>query len=87
MSATVAKERSLLDRILDPFLDCLPPDVARRIAAVRADDETVELLDTLAEKNADGTITRAEREEYELLVTASSWVAVIQAKVRARAAG
>jgi len=87
MSAIVEKERSALDRILDPFLDCLTPEVARRIASVRAGGEITALLDTLAEKNAEGSITPAEREEYELLVTAVSWVSVIQAKARARAAG
>jgi hypothetical protein len=87
MSATVAAGRSSLDRILAPFLDCLTPEVARRIAAVRADAETQAQLDTLAEKNAEGTITPAEREEYELLVAAAGWIAVLQAKARAIAAG
>lgn len=87
MSATATAGRSALDRILDPFLDCLTPEVARRIAAVRADEETAGLLDVLAEKNSDGTITPAERAEYETLVTAISWISVLQAKARAIAAG
>jgi hypothetical protein len=87
MSATATAGRSALDRVLAPFWECLTPEVARRVAAVRADAETQALLDTLAEKNAEGTITPAEREEYELLVTAASWIAVLQAKARAIAAG
>lgn len=74
--------RSALDRILDPFLDCLTPEVARRIVGIRADEETQARLDELAEKNAESTITEPEREEHELLVTAANWIALIQAKAR-----
>ena len=87
MSATAAAEWTALDRILDPVRDCLTPEVARRIAGLRADADTQAKLDRLAEKNAEGTITPDERAEYEALVAAVNLIAVLQAKARAVAAG
>jgi hypothetical protein len=85
--SAVAAERTALDRLLDPVRDCLTPEVARRIAGLRADADTQARLDRFAEKNAEGTITPAERAEYEALVAAANLIAVLQAKARAVAAG
>ena len=72
-----------LDRLLDPLRECFTPEVAAQIAALRADPATQARLDELAERNAAGTITADEREEYEALVRAGNLIAVLQAKARA----
>ncbi len=81
MSATVTP--SVLDRVLDPVRDCLTPEVARRILALRADPVTQAKLDEYAEKNAEGTITPAELDEYDAIVLAGNMISVLQAKARA----
>lgn len=85
MTRTV--EIETLDRLLDPVRDCLTADVARRIAALRADGATQARLDALAVKNAEGTITADERAEHESLVAAGNLIAVLQAKARSALAG
>ncbi|MDB5308979.1 MAG: hypothetical protein JWO38_3181 [Gemmataceae bacterium] len=75
-------ELKILDRLLDPIRDCLTVEVAARLVGLRADEATQSLLDQLAEKNAEGTITPDERAEYESLVTAGNLIAVLQAKAR-----
>lgn len=76
-------ELGTLDRLLDPVRDCLTPEVAARIVALRADETAQARLDELAERNAAGTITSGERAEYESLVQAGNLIAVLQAKARA----
>jgi hypothetical protein len=39
----------VLDRVLDPFTECLTPDVAERIVKLRADSQTQARLDELAD--------------------------------------
>jgi len=81
---------SVLDRLLDPVGQCLTPDVARALLAVRADEPTQARIDELADKCTEGTLTVAERSEYESFVAAIDLVTVLQAKARGvlvRAAG
>jgi hypothetical protein len=72
-----------LDRLLEPFADCLSPDVAARIADLRADEEIQDRIDYLADRANEGLLTEAERDEYSGYVHAIDVIAVIQAKARA----
>ena len=74
---------TLLERIFDPFRDVLTPESARRVLAWRADDETERRLDELGDKCNEGTITAAEREEYETYVRSIDFIGILQAKARA----
>jgi hypothetical protein len=81
---------SLLDRLLDPVGQCLTPDVARALLALRTDEDTQARIDELADKCSEGTLTAAERGEYEAYVSAIDLVGILQAKARgalARASG
>jgi len=80
-------ELRALDRLLTPLQEWLTPEVATRIAGLRADALTRARLDDLAGKNAEGTISPEERSEYEALVSAGNLIAVLQAKTRAVLAG
>jgi len=77
-----AKGVSTLDRLLDPISRCLTPEVAQKLVLVRADPELQERLDLLADKCTEGQLTPEEREEYETLVHAGHFVAILQAKAR-----
>jgi hypothetical protein len=74
---------AVLDRLLDPLAECLTPEVARRIVALRADALTQARLDELADKSAEGALSPAEREEYAAYVEALDLVGLLQAKARA----
>ena len=81
--ADLGMQSEVLDRLLDPVAACLTTDVARRIAALRADPGTQARLDELADKAAEGDLSPAEREEYATYVEALDFVALLQAKARA----
>lgn len=74
---------AVLDELLDPISRCLTPEVAQRIAGLRASPQFQQKMDTFAERSAEGTLTAAERAEYETCVRAMTFVGVLQAKARA----
>ena len=74
---------AVLDELFDPVSRCLTPDVARRIAGLRASPHVQETLDELAEKSTEGTLTDAERADYETYVRAINFIGLLQAKARA----
>jgi len=81
-SMTVRADKQILDEMLDPVSDCLTPDVAARISALRATPKTQARLDTLARKNSRGALTPAQDAEYDAYVEAFDVVAILQAKAR-----
>jgi hypothetical protein len=75
-------ETAYLDRILDPVVDCFTPQIARRLADLRADPQTQDRLDTLAVKANQGQLTPEEDAEYKQAIDAIDLLAVLQAKAR-----
>lgn len=73
---------NVLDRFLDPVGSFLTPEVARRLVRFRADARTQKHLDELAEKNREGKLGDAEREEYDTLISAIDFITVLQTKAR-----
>jgi hypothetical protein len=71
-----------LDRMLEPVSDCLTPEVARRLAQMRADPELQARIDDLADRCTEGTLTAEEKLEYETYVRAGNLIAILQAKAR-----
>jgi hypothetical protein len=72
-----------IDRILEPLAACFTPDVAQRIVDVRVDDPlTMERLEELRSKANEGTLTEAERDEYEAFVEANDVLMLIKDKAR-----
>jgi hypothetical protein len=72
----------VMDRVLDPFTECLTPDVARRIVDLRADDQTQARVDELAEKANEGRLSPADADEYSRYREAFHFVTILQAKAR-----
>ena len=66
-----------LGRIFEPLQDILNVDAARRIVEWRADEETQARLDELADKSTEGSLTDAEREEYEAYVHAIDFIGML----------
>ena len=71
-----------LDRLLEPFAVCLTPEVAAKVADMRADDTMQARIDYLAERANEGLLTPDEDEEYAAYLHAIDVVAVLQAKAR-----
>ena len=72
-----------LDRLLEPLAGCLTPEVAAKVADLRADEATQNRIDYLAERANEGLLTAEEREEYAGYLHAIDVIAVLQAKARA----
>jgi len=81
---------AVLDRLVDPLSQCFTPESAKRLLALRADPQLQELVDRLAEKSEEGTLTPAEQSEYASYVSFATFVALLKSKARqllARSAG
>jgi hypothetical protein len=79
----LAADSHVIDQVLDPVRHCLTPDVARRIADLRADSRTQARIDQLAEKSSAGSLTRDEAAEYDAYLAAINFMGILQAKARA----
>jgi hypothetical protein len=73
-----------LDRFLDPLADCLSPEVAVKVANLRADDEMQTRIDYLADRANEGLLTNDERDEYSGYLHAIDVITVLQAKARSQ---
>lgn len=72
-----------LDRFLEPLAGCLSPEVAAKVASLRADEAMQDRIDYLADRANEGLLTAAENEEYVGYLHAIDILAVLQAKARA----
>ena len=72
----------IFEQALDPFVDCLTPEAARRIVALRADPADQARLDELAEKANEGSLSTEERAEYEKFRAVFHMITLLQSKAR-----
>jgi hypothetical protein len=72
----------ILDRVLDPFTECLTVQAARKIVDFRPDDATQRRIEELAAKADTGRLNDAERAEYHDYVEAFDLVAILKSKAR-----
>jgi hypothetical protein len=73
-----------LDRFLEPLAGCLSPEVAAKVADLRADEAMQNRIDYLAERANEGLLSDDEREEYSGYLHAIDVIAVLQAKARSQ---
>lgn len=78
----VGMSMTILDRIIEPFIECLTQEAARKIVALRADDEMQGRVDELADKANAGTLSEAEQSEYDRYLAAFHFVTILQARAR-----
>jgi hypothetical protein len=79
-----AEHNSIINQLLDPITECLTPEVARRIAELRAGEKLQSRVDDLADKANAGTLSEPERSEYEQYVRFSQFITLLQIKARNR---
>ena len=73
---------TLLERMVDPIGKALTPDAARAILEVRADDETQNRIDRLADRCNEGSLSPEERAEYQEFVSLFNLLALLQSRAR-----
>ena len=73
---------TVLDRFLEPFAECLTPEVAQRIVDLQLDPESQTRLDELAAKANQGRLTKDERQEYEEFVESLDLMDILKARAR-----
>jgi hypothetical protein len=71
-----------LDDLLDQLSESLTPEMAQLLVDFRANTQTIERMDLLAEKSNDGTLTEAEQREYAEAARAGTLIAILQAKAK-----
>ncbi len=76
-----------LDRLLEPLAASLTPEVAAKVADLRADEAMQGRIDYLAERSNEGLLTNQEREEYAGYLHAIDVISVLQAKARSQLRG
>ena len=76
-------DNSALERLFEPLAQCFTPDVARRIADLRADASLQARIDALATKANEGELTGEEDVEYKAYVEGIDIIGILQAKARA----
>jgi hypothetical protein len=72
----------ILELALDPVVDCLTPDSARRIVALRADPLAQQRLDELADLANEGKLSAGERADYERFLAMFHFITLLQSKAR-----
>ena len=73
---------TILDRLIEPFADCLTTEAAIRITALRADDVIQQRIDELADLANRSALTQEEQSEYDRYLAAFHFVTVLQARAR-----
>jgi hypothetical protein len=79
-----ASDAPVLHGLFDNLGRALTPEVAERLVRLRFDRKARARIDKLARKCNEGQLTDAERSEYESYVYAIDFLALLQAKARAR---
>jgi hypothetical protein len=73
---------NILERFLEPMTEAFTPELARKLADLRADDQLQAKVNELAEKATQGTLTAEEDREYKRYVEAADIIGIIQSKAR-----
>ena len=71
-----------LDRFLEPMTEAFTPEMARKLAGLRAEPDLQARVDELADKANHGTLSAEEDSEYKSYVEAADIIGIIQAKAR-----
>ena len=77
-----ANSTPALDRLIAPLSECLTPESARRLLALKADPKLQARVDYLAGRCNRGMLSPDERAEYGNYVTYSTFIAILKSKAR-----
>jgi hypothetical protein len=72
----------VIDQLVAPLGECLTPESARRLLALKADPSLQARLDDLAVRHSQGLLTPEEHSDYGRYVSYSTFVAILKSKAR-----
>ena len=75
-------DTTALERLLSPLASSFDEAALHSLIRYRADEQTQDRVDELAEKCNAGTLTASEKREYESLVDASRVIAILKAEAK-----
>ena len=76
------KSSPALDRLLSPLGNCLTPESARKLLALKADRKLQAYIDDLATRHSERRLSAGEEAEYGRYVSFSTFVAILKSKAR-----
>ena len=71
-----------LDDLLEPLSLCLDAESARRLIAFRIDQPVQARIEALGQRANEGILDPSERSEYEALINAVDFIAILKLKAR-----
>jgi len=77
-----AKTALALDQLVASLGECLTPESARRLLALKADAKLQARVDDLADRHSRGLLTPEEQAEYGKYVSYSTFIAILKSKAR-----
>jgi hypothetical protein len=82
MNMKSAKRTHSVEQLVDAVAECLTPETARRLLAIKADSKLQAHVDALAKRNSRGLLTPEEQAEYGTYVSYGTFVAILKSKAR-----
>ncbi len=73
---------TILEKMLQPATDSMPPSFARKVLDLRADSELLARIEVLRTKANQGALSSEEDAEYKEYVEAIDIIALLQQKAR-----
>lgn len=77
-----AKSAPALDELIGALSECLTPESARRLLALKADPQLQARVDDLATRHSRGLLTPEEQGEYRGYVYFDTFIAILRSKAR-----
>jgi hypothetical protein len=77
-----AQTTRVLEQLVGSLGDCLTPESARRLLAIKADPKLQARVDDMAERHSRGELTPEEQAEYGSYVSYCTFVAILKSKAR-----
>ena len=75
-------KNTVVDRLMSPFGDCLTPESARRLLALKPDPKAQAIIDEMATRHTNGQLTAEETAEYGRCVSYATFIATLKSKAR-----
>jgi hypothetical protein len=76
------KNPAVVDRLVSPLGECLTPESARRLLALKPDPELQARVDDMATRHNEGRLTPQEQAEYGRYVSYATFIAILKSKAR-----
>ena len=77
-----AKPAPVLDQLVASLGDCLTPESARRLLALKPDPELQRRVDEMATRHTEGQLSPEEEAEYGRYVSYATFIAILKSKAR-----